>query len=182
METAALHQTHSTIWIQQRATKYILNDFTIDYKSWLIQTQLLPLTYILDLNDVMFFIKNYLNGFNINNYIKFATGNTCSALSNKLQQTRSSNITSKNFYYNRLRRIWNTLILPVIDLNDHSTRIKSKLSKYLWIHFSENFNPAIACSFSLSCLVFTVLKLQNPQILTNYSNVKLQLIMFFVRS
>ena len=33
-------------------------DFTSDYKSQLIQTQLLPLTYILDLNDVMFFIKS----------------------------------------------------------------------------------------------------------------------------
>ena len=44
---------------------YILNDFTSDHKSWI---QLLSLTYLLDLNDVMFFIKslkNYHNGFNI---------------------------------------------------------------------------------------------------------------------
>ena len=47
--------------VQRRATKYILNDFTSDYKSRLIQTQLLPLTYILDLNDVMFFIKSLRN-------------------------------------------------------------------------------------------------------------------------
>ena len=62
-------------------TKYILNDFSSDYKSRLTRTQLLPLTYILDLNDVMFFIKslhsqNQHDGFNINNYIKFITGNT----------------------------------------------------------------------------------------------------------
>ena len=44
---------------------------------WLMQTQLLPLTFTLDLNHVMFYQepKNYRNGFNINNYIKFATGN-----------------------------------------------------------------------------------------------------------
>ena len=120
--------------------------------STLIQTQLLPLTYILDLNDVMFFIKNLLNchdGFNINNYIKFVTGNTRSALSNKLQQTRSTNITSKNFYFSRLPRIWNTL--PIIDLNGHPTRIKNKLTEYLWKHLLRNFNPAITCSFSIAC-------------------------------
>ena len=131
--------------VKWRATKYILNDFTSDYQSRLIQTQLLPFTYILHLNDVMFFIKN-LNchdGFNVNNHIKFVTGNTHSALSNKLQQTRSTNIISKNFYFIRLPRIWNTL--PIIDLNDHPTRIKNKLTEYLWKHFLRNFNPAITC-------------------------------------
>ena len=75
--------------VQRQATKYILNDFTSDYKSRLIHTQLLPLTYILDLNDMMFSIKslkNHHDGFNITNYIKFVTGNTRSALCNKLQQ------------------------------------------------------------------------------------------------
>ena len=43
----------------QQATKYILNDSTSDYKSQLIQTQLLPLTYILDLNDVMLLLRIY---------------------------------------------------------------------------------------------------------------------------
>ena len=98
--------------VQRRATKYILNDFTSDYKSRLIQTQLLPLTYILDLNDVMFFIKslrNHHDGFIINNYIKFVTGNTRSASSNKLHQTRSTNNINNNFYFNRLPRIWNAL-------------------------------------------------------------------------
>ena len=82
------------------------------------------------------FIKSLLNhhdGFNINNFIKFITRNTCSALSNKLQQTRSIIIINKKFYFNCLPtipKIWN--ILPVIDLNDHPTRIKNKLLEYLW--------------------------------------------------
>ena len=101
-----------------------------------------------------FFIKNLLNchdGFNINNYIKFVTGSTHSALSYKLQQIRSTNIISKNFYFNHLLRIWNTL--PIIDLNDHPTRIKNKLTEYLWKYFLRNFNPAVTCygSFSISC-------------------------------
>ena len=100
----------------------------------------------------MFFIKNLHNhhdGFNINGYIKFATDNTCLASSNKLYQTKSTNNTRTHFYFNRLPRIWNTL--PIINLNDHPTRIKSKLSEYLWNHFWSNFDPAITCSFSISC-------------------------------
>ena len=53
-------------------------------------------------------------------------------------------------------RIWNTL--PVIDLNDHPTNIKSKLSEYLWKHFLSNFDPGITCSFSLSCPCFNCAK------------------------
>ena len=102
-----LYGSHTSLNASNNS-KYILNDFTSDYKSRLIHTQLLPLTYIL---DVMFFIKslkNHHDGFNIINYIKFVTGNACSALSNKLQQTKSTNNTLKNFYFNRLPRIWNT--------------------------------------------------------------------------
>ena len=134
----------------------------MNYKPWLIHTQLLPLTYKLDLNDVMFFVKSLLNhhdGFNINNFIKFVPGNTCSALSNKLQQTRSTNI-NKNFYLNCLPRIWNTL--PIIDLNDHPTRIKNKLLEYLWKHFLSNFYPAITCRFSISCPCSNYSKVPKP--------------------
>ena len=149
--------------VQRRATKYILNDFTSDYKSRLIQTQLLPLTYILDLNDVMFFIKslrNHHDGFIINNYIKFVTGNTRSASSNKLHQTRSTNNINNNFYFNRLPRIWNAL--PTIDLSEHPIRIKNKLSEYLWKHFLSNFDPANTCSFSISCPCINCSKVPKP--------------------
>ena len=149
--------------VQRRATKYILNDFTSDYKSHLIHTQLLPLTYILDLNNIMFFIKSLKNchdGFNITNYIKFVTGNTRSALCNKLQQTKSTNNTLQNFYFNRLPRIWNTL--PIIDINEHPTRIKNKLTKYLWKHFLNNFDPTITCTFSILCPCINCSKVPKP--------------------
>ena len=130
--------------------------------------QLLPLTYILDLNDVMFFIKslhNHHDGFNINDHIKFATGNTRLASSNKLHQTRSTNNTSKHFYFNRLPRIWNTL--PIIDLNDHPIRIKSKLSEYLWKHFKVILIQPSCVVFQFHVLVSIVQKFQNHQTLTN---------------
>ena len=45
--------------IQRRATKYILNDYNSSYKSRLIQLKLLPLMYLFDFNDLIFFIKSY---------------------------------------------------------------------------------------------------------------------------
>ena len=45
--------------IQRRATKYILNDFTSNYKERLVALNLLPLMYVFELHDIMFFISNY---------------------------------------------------------------------------------------------------------------------------
>ena len=83
-----------------------------------------------------------------------------SASSNKLHQARSTNNTNNNFYFNRLPRIWNAL--PTIDLNEHPTRIKNKLSKYLRKHFLNNFNPAITCSFSILCPCINCSKVPQP--------------------
>ena len=40
--------------IQRRATKFILNDFSSDYRSHLVTLRLLPLMMQLELNDIMF--------------------------------------------------------------------------------------------------------------------------------
>ena len=45
--------------IQRRATKYILNDYNSSYKTRLIQLKLLPLMYLFDFNDLIFFVKSY---------------------------------------------------------------------------------------------------------------------------
>ena len=43
--------------VQGHATKYILNDFTSDYKTRLTTLGLLPLCYYKELNDLYFFYK-----------------------------------------------------------------------------------------------------------------------------
>ena len=43
--------------IQCRSTKFILNDYTFDYKSRLLSLQLLPLMMLYELNDILFFVK-----------------------------------------------------------------------------------------------------------------------------
>ena len=62
--------------LQQRATKFILNDFISDYKTRLLKLNLLPLMYIFELSDIMFFIKSIkfpTDSFNIFNFISFSS-------------------------------------------------------------------------------------------------------------
>ena len=95
----------------------------------------------LDLNNIMFFIKNLKtrhDGFDIKSYISFVTGNTRLATSNKLQHNRSTDMMANNFYFNRLLHLWNAL--PIIDINLHPDNIKQKLLHYFWNHFEATFD------------------------------------------
>jgi len=83
--------------IQRQATKWILNDYQSSYRCRLMSLHLLPLMYIYELNDVIFFIKSYKqlsSHFNINDYIKFSTLSTRSGSSNKMVHHQCSS----NFY------------------------------------------------------------------------------------
>ena len=87
------------------ATKYILNDFTSDYRDRLISLELLPLMMFYELLDIMFFVKSFKipnDCFNILNYLKLSACNTRSS-NIKFLHTRSSNNNSiKTLYFNRL--------------------------------------------------------------------------------
>ena len=113
---------------------------------------MLPLMCILDSSDIMFAIKSLkspTNAFSITDYITLASGNTRLGSSNKLQHSRSFNVTSSNFFFNRLPRLWNAL--PIIDLKLNLPTIKYKLTNFLWNYFNHNFNPDNACTFSVVC-------------------------------
>ena len=59
--------------IQRRVNKYILNNYTDDYKSRLNSLHLLPLMMILEINDIMYFVNNLKTAqdhYNITNYIE----------------------------------------------------------------------------------------------------------------
>ena len=60
--------------LQRRATKYMLHDYQLDYKSRLCQLKLLPLMYQLEFIEVIFFITQLncrSSSFNIPNYFSF---------------------------------------------------------------------------------------------------------------
>ena len=138
--------------IQRRSTKYILNDYTSDYKTRLLKLKLLPLMYLLDLSDVLFFIKSIKlpsDNFNILHFVSFSSSNTRSSSHNKLNHHYSRTNKIRNSYFVRLPRLWNSL--PPVDLNQSFSSIKTYIYNYLWKHFEANFNQFNPCTFHYSC-------------------------------
>ena len=122
------------------------------YKSRLLNLKLLPLMYIYELYDVIFFIKSYKSSFkhfNINDYIKFSESNTRSGTSSKMIHHRSSSNISHNSYSCRLLRLWNSL--PPIDLTLPIPIIKRMLFIFLWNHFTKYFNENSVCTYHYYC-------------------------------
>ena len=140
--------------IQRRATKYILNDFNLDYKSRLVSLNLLPLSMVFELNDILFFLKSLRSpsaAFNILDYVSFSnSSNTRSSSSHKLRHSRSSSTLSSHFYFRRLPRIWNRL--PVFDIYSQSlSAVTIEIKSYFWSQFIEHFNTNCTCSWHISC-------------------------------
>jgi len=140
--------------IQCPATKFILKDYDSNYWTCLLKLDLLPLMYTLDFYDIIFFIKalkqpsSHFN-FNIYDYISFSTANTRSSSRNKLNHVYSSNNYTRNFYFNRITRLWNKL--PIIGLNLSLPTIKAKIYNYLCQHFTMNFIADNPCTYHFYC-------------------------------
>ena len=147
--------------VQRRASKFILNDYTMDYKSRLINLNLLPLMYIYELTDILFFIKSIQipsNSFETisPDLLSFSASNT--RLSGiKLSHKSSNNNTTLNSYFFRLPRLWNSL--PVIDCSFPFNIIKKKLMSFLWNHFVTNFDSNNNCTFHFLCPCCKCIKL-----------------------
>ena len=138
--------------LQRRATKFILNDYESDYFTRLTKLNLLPIMYHFELSDLMFAIKSLkspTNNFDISKFISFCSGSTRSAVTGKLQHTMKSNNKLRHFYFSRLPRLWNAL--PPIDLALPISRHKQNIYRFMWSHFTSNFNPDNPCSFHLVC-------------------------------
>lgn len=118
---------------QRRVTKYIVNDNTTNYKTWLSELNLLPLMYRHEINDIMFFVSNWTQSsnehFNFKNYI-FPTVSSTSqintrstaSLTCKLRHNQSKSALHRHVYFNILPRLWNKL--PPIDITASQQSIK----------------------------------------------------------
>ena len=127
---------HKFEQLQRRATKYILQDYTSDYKTRLIKLQLFPLMYILEISDIMFFITSVKNptptgvcSFNINMHISFSSNHTRSS-GVKLNHNPTFNNKQCHFYLNHICRLWNAMHYLSLSWTSPS-KIKSS-------HFSGN--------------------------------------------
>ena len=138
--------------VQRRATKFVLNDYQSSYRSRLLTLNLLPLMYLFEIYDIIFFIKSLKNptsSFNIYNFIEFHSSSSRLSKANKLTHQRFSNLITRHFFFNRVPRLWNTL--PVIDISLPTSVIHSRLNKYFWNHFVNNFDSTNPCTFHLLC-------------------------------
>ena len=112
--------------VQRRATKFICNDFAMDYKSRLMSLRLLPLMTWLELQDIMFLVrclKRSMDNLEITKVLSFVSSTTRAASNNKLCHNFSRLIIVHHFYYNRIVRLWNAI--PTIDLTQSYTSIKN---------------------------------------------------------
>ena len=138
--------------IQRRATKYILRDYSSDYKYRLVTLQMLPLMMQLELHDIMFLVrclKEPTNAFNISAYVTFSSNSTRSSTFCKMNHSLSKTNSSQHFYFNRIPRLWNSL--PPIDLTQSVSCIKRTIYQFLWDHFMDNFKSDKVCTFHFLC-------------------------------
>lgn len=139
--------------LQRWTTKFILNDYShLDYKNRLLSLNLLPLSMVLELNDLIFFIKSYQspsNSFNIMNHLSFTSSHTRSGNYFKLQHTLSSNNSTRHFYFNCLPHLWNSL--PPLDPNLPLSSLITKLKSIFYNKFIASFDSAITCTHHYLC-------------------------------
>lgn len=140
--------------IQRRSTKYILNDYSTNYKSRLQTLHLLPIALWLDLHDLLFLVKclqDQENNFEIHRYITFRTTCTRTGSTGRMliiNYTRTS--AARHFYFNRIVLLWNS-VQPAINLNESFQVIRYKLINFLWSYFINHFNPLDTCTYHLVC-------------------------------
>ena len=149
--------------LQHRATNYKLHiyyidDYNPDYRTRLISLNLLPISMLLELNDLCFFVKSLKNkssnnSFNISEYVSFiySHNHTTSGTFSKLYivQPCIKYNREKQFYFNRLPYLW--ISLPLIDLSLSCNTIINQLKSIFWKSFLKIFNPDISCSYYCSC-------------------------------
>ena len=73
--------------LQRRATKFIVNDTSMDYRNCLIHLKLLPLMMELENADIIFFVKSVRyssDHFNIFDFVHFSAHHTRSSSNFKL--------------------------------------------------------------------------------------------------
>ena len=98
--------------VQCRATKFVLNDFTSNYKSRLTSLNLLLLMYWLEIQDLMFLIKCVKypsDNLDIFSRKSFVSSCTRASSSKKLKHNLCRSSSTKHFYFNRIVYLWNSL-------------------------------------------------------------------------
>ena len=137
--------------IQRRATKYILGDYYSDYTTRLSRLKLLPLMRTFELNDLLFFIKNYQHPqacFDIKTWFDFTLTQTRSSSFHKLSLNQH-NTSFHHPFLDKFPRLYNAL--PYLDLSLPFNSLKQFITEQFWHKFHLHFNPDNPCTFHFVC-------------------------------
>ena len=112
---------------------YILNDFSSDYRTRLISLHLLPLIYLYELLDVIFFVKCFKSpdpSFPIRDHVSFSTASTRSASAAKLNHKSRSSTLSRAYLLLQIgphleHSLLLTSLFPSLQLNYSYNRFSS---------------------------------------------------------
>ena len=122
-------------YVQRRATKFNASNPLLDYRNRLIYLNLLPLMMELEIADNLLLVKSVKfpsDYFNIHEFVQFCSHSTRAGHGFKLKHPLCRSNYERNFYFNRIPRLWNSL--PSFDITLSPPAIKSKLRAYFWDH------------------------------------------------
>jgi hypothetical protein len=146
--------------IQRRASKYILQDYSSDYKLRLMSCQLLPLSYRREYMDSVFFYNCLNDLVDINIFDIVLTNSNVN-----LRYVDEENIVLKhqpcntelymNYYPNRIVKIWNTLPsnLKSVELTASGKNIpfKKEVKQLYFMKLANSFMSENNCTWITSC-------------------------------
>ena len=138
--------------VQRRATKWVLSDYVSNYKYHLVSLSILPISYWLEILDVMFLIKclqDPTDSLNIFEYVSFSSGPTCSGSTYKLVCKYKRTTATRHFYFNRVVRLWNSL--PPFDLSLSFSSLKQQVYNFYLNDLLPDFNIDNPCTFFRVC-------------------------------
>ena len=128
------------------------NNNDMDYRNRLLSLKLLPLMMEYEIADIMFLVKclkSSSDHFNICDFVEFCAHSTRGSSSLKLKHKLCRTHLDRNFYFNRIPRLWNSL--PTLDINLPLPAIKSRLRQFFWDQFMSKFDSNNTCSFHYLC-------------------------------
>ena len=125
--------------VQRQATKYILNDYTSDYKTRLSKCKLLPFCFYREINDLCFFYKcqHKFTNFNVDDIVSFYAPEfprTRRSRQGLLLNTPVFNtVAAEHFYSSRIVKLWNDLPLAARSCYSDNKFIRSFKSSSIGI-------------------------------------------------
>ena len=112
------------------------------------------------MSDIIFLVKSMKSpssDFTIFNFIQPRNYSTSSSSSFKFRHSFSRNKTTSHFYFNRINRLWNSL-LP-LDISLSLSAIKCIICDHFWTYFTLNFDPDNLFPYHYLCPCSTCSKL-----------------------